>query len=117
MSATHELAGDLAAIETRYAELLSELADLYQLRAQLKRAAAERGGTEPATDEAHPADEVVRTPRRAKAKGGKRALRMLAGGLAKFGDDEALVNPAHRLASKQGTRALLRLMTGGRAAS
>ena len=119
MSTTYEPAGELAAIENRYAELLQELADLYHVRAQLKRAAAERGAAEPATDEAHaaePGELVVGTPRRGKAKGGKESLRMLTGGVGQAGD-ESFVNPAHRLASKQGTRAQLCLMTGGRAAS
>jgi hypothetical protein len=123
MNATHELAGDLAAIETRYAELLQELADLYQLRAQLKRATATMAGATADAEGAQPVEVVATATKRGKATGGKPALRIIAGGLSRTdgeADSAMVVNPAHRLAAQQaqqGTRAQLRLVAGGRAAS
>jgi hypothetical protein len=170
-----ELSDELAAVEAHYADLLQELATLYQVREQLRRqlagpgvarrgvaklvkggeatqgtrdgtaagtGVASQGGYRraallmalpaPASDDTDADDEgdedesqqartiarlmatpAVKPRRRAKAprKGGKPALQVLIGG------EDAGFNPAQRLAQKQGTRALLRVVDEGYVAS
>lgn len=131
---TIELSRELAMVDARYAELLQELAGLYQIREQLRRAlsgagdaarqpAARRrasvaGGTTPQ----FPAS--GRSRRRAAARISAPAIETALGDTLEKTPALRIVHGAGeettlavRQARKQGTRPQLRLVDGGRAAS
>jgi len=116
-----EVQGDLAVVEQQYAELLQELADLYQVRELLRRSQTEPAqlGTDTHPSRSGRAPSRRRSTRGDNAMGGSAATTMSVRSMLRVvhGGQETETAPAMRLAQKQGTRALLQVVDGGRAAS